>query len=822
MHHLRTTRHHMRVTRLLGVWSAAPLILLAAAALAQVPQTIAVDGVNDFNAANLLSDDTGDTETKDWCTGTPGLESPMDIKKVFVTNDANNLYIGFEYRRYCFASPQVNLGIAFSYGAEGDGGTTDPFSRKIAWGTIARKPDSVFYVVLDAFNYEVLYKWTGSAWSNVSATVNPAYGSGSNGLGMANDTGFEELSLPLSVFGVTAGNPLYLELWMTQDGTSKPPLDAVASDAVQTSTTTGTTFDVTTAVQMTSYLTYGVQSTVDTSPPLVTGASHPLTAQIDVTFNEPVDAATAGVASHFSVSGGTSPATVTAAARDGVAPNVVHLTLSSDLVASADAYRVTVNGVKDLHNNTIVANGVGNVGCFAVKQISFEGKFGPYLAQHSSPPDGFTVEGSKAPLTFALCDGASMTDMGVNNTWTFTTKFSFAVSCADNSGSLVVEWKFAHNCSTFESIGNRSFTLALASPSVQTISVYWDDLDPTAFTTHAVDVVIRVDMNRQNPGVSDQVGLGGSQLPLTFAAPFTPMVDDGTGQDATAGDKVYTVVARFPTGTLKTVEYKFLLNEAFECAQTGNRALFLNDQLYDTIGGAHGPLVLPLAYFDRCFVIGHSVKVVFRVDTSQSSYSPPLNLRLTGSVAPLGFDIGTGLAMHDDGVAPDAAAGDKIYSGSVVFPDSSNYALEYKYAVNSTYEGVGLPNRFAALDDQFNAASNPQILPVDILHRTVPVGIGDAPAPRALPRLVEARPNPFNPRTTLVFELPAAGHARLELFDARGRYLATLVDGVLAAGRHELTWDGRAADGSVVASGVYFARLIAAGSVDGLKVALVR
>ena len=39
--------------------------------------------------------------------------------------------------------------------------------------TVTEKPDNVFYVVLDGFNYEVLYEWDGVAWVNISSTVNP-------------------------------------------------------------------------------------------------------------------------------------------------------------------------------------------------------------------------------------------------------------------------------------------------------------------------------------------------------------------------------------------------------------------------------------------------------------------------------------------------------------------------------------------------------------------------------------------------------------------------------------------------------------------------
>lgn len=811
----------------LGAFAALALVLGTGVVGAQVPETITIDGVNDFDPANLFSDDTGDTETKNWCTNDPENESPMDIGRVYVTNDASNLYIGFEYARDCFASPQVNLGIAFSYGAEGDGSLTDPFNRKIAWNTIARKPDNVFYVVIDGFNYEVLYDWTGSAWANISSTINPAYGGGSNGLGMANDTGFEELALPLSVFGVAPGQPLYLELWMTQDGTTKPPLDAVGSDAGQTSTPAGTVFNVTTAVEMSTFLTYTVQSTVDVTPPLVTGASHTVSSQIDLTFNEPVGAATANVATNYTLSGGTSPATVTAAAIDGVAPNLVHLTLSSDIIASADAYRVTVTGVKDLANNTIVADGVGNVGCFAVKQVTFEGKFGPYLAGHSSPPDAFAVEGSKAPLTFGLCDGSNMTDTGIDDVWTFTTDFSFPVSCATSTGTLIVEWKFSHNCLSYESIGNRSFTLALSDPSVQTISAFWDNLDPTAFTDKDIDVVFTVDMNRQAPLPADTVELGGNALPLTFSAPYTAMVDDGSGQDAVAGDGVYTTTVRFPTGTLKNVEFKYLWNAAFECSSTGNRGLYLNDTMFDIIGGTNGPLVMPVAFYDRCYVIGRDVKVVFRVDVSHSNFAngfgnTPPNVRLTGSVAPLAFDIGTAVTMLDNGVAPDAVNNDDIYTGAVTFPDSSNYALEYKYAINGQFEGQGLPNRFVAISDAFDAAANPQLLAVDQLHYTSVVGANPAVPGRLAAQLVDAHPNPFNPRVTLVLQLATTGATRVDIFDVRGRQVAVVADRVLAAGRHELTWDGRGQDGAALASGVYYARVRAAGGSDALKLVLVR
>ncbi len=75
------------------------------------------------------------------------------------------------------------------------------------------------------------------------------------------------------------------------------------------------------------------------------------------------------------------------------------------------------------------------------------------------------------------------------------------------------------------------------------------------------------------------------------------------------------------------------------------------------------------------------------------------------------------------------------------------------------------------------------------------------------PVLHECRPNPFNPQTAIVFELPAGGEASLRVYDLAGRLVTTLVDGPLAAGRHESSWNGTDARGAAVASGIYLCEL---------------
>ncbi len=70
-----------------------------------------------------------------------------------------------------------------------------------------------------------------------------------------------------------------------------------------------------------------------------------------------------------------------------------------------------------------------------------------------------------------------------------------------------------------------------------------------------------------------------------------------------------------------------------------------------------------------------------------------------------------------------------------------------------------------------------------------------------------AYPNPFNPSTTLSFTAPRTSEVTLSVYDVLGRKVATLVDGVVQAGRQQVIWQGHSDQGMPVASGTYFVRL---------------
>jgi hypothetical protein len=80
-----------------------------------------------------------------------------------------------------------------------------------------------------------------------------------------------------------------------------------------------------------------------------------------------------------------------------------------------------------------------------------------------------------------------------------------------------------------------------------------------------------------------------------------------------------------------------------------------------------------------------------------------------------------------------------------------------------------------------------------------------------------AQPNPSRGETQLGYDLPRAGHVLLEVYDLRGRKVETLVDGVVAAGRHVAFWRPRAAP-----AGMYYVRMKADDFVRTRSVVLIR
>jgi len=101
-------------------------------------------------------------------------------------------------------------------------------------------------------------------------------------------------------------------------------------------------------------------------------------------------------------------------------------------------------------------------------------------------------------------------------------------------------------------------------------------------------------------------------------------------------------------------------------------------------------------------------------------------------------------------------------------------------------------------------------------------GAGD-PVQAARPILNAAAPNPFNPSTTISFELPGPAGVTLDIFDVRGRRISSLISGQdFSSGTHTVTWRGEDQRGGVAPAGVYYVRMQAAGTVRIQRLTMVK
>ncbi len=240
-----------------------------------------------------------------------------------------------------------------------------------------------------------------------------------------------------------------------------------------------------------------------------------------------------------------------------------------------------------------------------------------------------------------------------------------------------------------------------------------------------------------------------------------------------------------------------------------------------------------------------SVNVAGAMDYYNKQLFPTVdNVILNGDFAPLGTggwagwtvsDIGSGLIpMFDDGSADhgDAVAGDGIWSVKVLFATGSTASHYYKYGIYSTGYTDTLNAGTSPMDNEAGFSMNHVVSISDVspvfVNATDKFGsqwvkverMPDAGMPGEF--VLHANyPNPFNPTTTISYELPVKSHVRLTIFNSMGQSVATLVNGEQTPGVYHATWDGTS-NGAIVPSGIYFYRIEGEGFAKTMKMTLMK
>ena len=104
-------------------------------------------------------------------------------------------------------------------------------------------------------------------------------------------------------------------------------------------------------------------------------------------------------------------------------------------------------------------------------------------------------------------------------------------------------------------------------------------------------------------------------------------------------------------------------------------------------------------------------------------------------------------------------------------------------------------------------------------------GVDEEPATGSVPTvptLKQNSPNPFNASTAITFDVPRPSSVQLNIINVLGENVATLIEGTMPRGQHEVVWDGKDGFGNAQPSGVYLYRLTVGTLVQTRKMVLLK
>jgi hypothetical protein len=241
-------------------------------------------------------------------------------------------------------------------------------------------------------------------------------------------------------------------------------------------------------------------------------------------------------------------------------------------------------------------------------------------------------------------------------------------------------------------------------------------------------------------------------------------------------------------------------------------------------------------------VTNQETEVVFQVDVRgavsaiNSLPFPEINtVHLAGGTYPLQWpslgwpsgEIGLMIECYDDGTNGDMTPGDSIFTTTVIFPAFTTFLVSYKFSLNfgdDVNNGGGNDNENAiGANHQFNLFPSAQycvtkdtfgiMLLKDFVSDVEPVN-NVIPSAYALD---QNYPNPFNPTTNINFSIPNEAFVTLDIYNAIGQKVASLVNEDKSAGTYTVDFNA-----TNLTSGIYFYKITADNFTDTKKMILMK
>lgn len=213
------------------------------------------------------------------------------------------------------------------------------------------------------------------------------------------------------------------------------------------------------------------------------------------------------------------------------------------------------------------------------------------------------------------------------------------------------------------------------------------------------------------------------------------------------------------------------------------------------------PLPQPLSHYPRDIAFNAADGFLYGIDSS----APPRLIRIdrdTGASSVVGNTVSARGIDYDPGTNRLWAAGDGALAGKFYSVDAATGAATEL----PTEPGSGFNDGLAVVRASGSSPTVAVEPGFDVTH-----GVA-----------LQAWPNPARNATRLRFSLPLANDVDARVFDVAGREVRRLHRGPLAAGEHELAWDGHDEAGRAAPAGVYFARVESAGTARVARIVRTR
>ena len=134
-----------------------------------------------------------------------------------------------------------------------------------------------------------------------------------------------------------------------------------------------------------------------------------------------------------------------------------------------------------------------------------------------------------------------------------------------------------------------------------------------------------------------------------------------------------------------------------------------------------------------------------------------------------------------------------------------------------------MKSKFRVLPKQFGNYNGKKIFEVEQIWNVAVnlTGIDDNSIIPATTQIVGNFPNPFNPTTTIKYDLNKSAFVQIEIYNIKGQKINSLVNQFQDAGHKSIVWNGTNSQNNKISSGFYFYRLVLNGKAHSMKKCII-